>query len=334
LQRLIPALSLLALLFLTGCVISPNLSGSNSPTGPTGTTGVGHLYVAEASSNQIVIFSNATADNGSNLTAVAIITGLQNPQRIFSDGANDRLYVANAGGPNILVFDSVSTLTGSANVTPTRTISYTGISSPTNLALDTNADVLYVADNGQIFAFPGASGLNGTVTSNFNIITPQFTPTGLFADSSVNTLFAANSAAGAVNAYTTASSLSGTPNAGTFNSLTGLNQPSGLEIDPAGRLLVSNTGSSSIDIYTNATQLSGDINATGIISGSPLSTPEQLAIDPTTNSGELYVADPGAGAIIVYTSITTATGNLAGATPSREISGLTDPTGVAIDTSH
>jgi hypothetical protein len=332
LRRLILALPLLATLFLAGCVISPNLNGSTS-TSPTGTTGIGHLYVSEASANQIVIFSNATADSGSDLTAVAIITGLANPQAIISDGANDRLYVANAGGPNILVFNSVSTLTGSASVTPARTITYSGIASPTNLALDTTGDFLYVADSGQIFVIPGASGANGTVTPT-GIITPGFTPSALFLDSSANTLFAANSGGGSVDIFTNASNLSGTPNAGSFFTLTGLTEPEGLQIDPAGRLVVSNTGGGSIDIFANATQLNGDIAPTTIISGSPLSTPQQLAIDPTTNSGELYVADPGAGSIIVYTSITTATGSLTGAAPSRQISGLTDPTGVGIDTSH
>ena len=331
-RRLILALPLLAILFLSGCVISPNLSATSGST--TSGTGVGHLYVSQQSNNEIVIFSNATGDNGTGLTPVAIITGLANPQYIFSDAANDRLYVANQGGPNILVFDSVSTLTGTASVVPTRTISYTNIASPTDVALDTSQDVLYVADSGQIFVFPGASGINGTVTSNFNIITPQFTPSALHVDSGVNTLFAANSSGGAVNAYTNASNLSGTPNTGSFNSLTGLSQPSGLQIDPAGRLIVSNTGAASIDIFSNATDLIGDITPTAIINGSPLQDPAQLAIDPTTNSGELYVADTTAGEIIVYTSITTATGSLTGAQPSRTIGGLTTPRGVAIDTSH
>lgn len=333
-RRFVLTLPWLATLFLTGCVISPNLNGT-SGTGSTGTTGVGHLYVSEPSSNQIVIFSNATGDNGSGLTASAIITGLQNPQYIFSDGANDRLYVANPGGPNILVFDSVSTTSGTVAANPTRTISYTGIASPTNLTVDTTGDFLYVSDNGQIFVIAGASGATGTVTPT-GIITPGFTPSALFIDSSANTLFAANSSTGAVDVFTDASALSGTPNAGSFITLTGLTEPSGLEIDPAGRLVVSNSGSASINIYNNATQLSpgGDITPAATISGRPLTTPEQLAIDPTTNAGELYVADPGAGAIIVYTSITTATGTLTDATPSREISGLTDPTGVAIDTSH
>src|SRR5215471_18765561 len=98
------------LLFLSGCVISPR---RNVVGGGGNGNGTGHLYVSDQSANAILTFAGATGDNG-NISPTATIAGgntlLSNPQYIFSDASNDRLYVANSGGANILVFNSVSTL--------------------------------------------------------------------------------------------------------------------------------------------------------------------------------------------------------------------------------
>jgi sugar lactone lactonase YvrE len=332
------SLLLLTILFLSGCVISPNLNGRNgNGSGGGGTTGVGHLFVSNQSGNEIISFAHATADSGNNLTPTAIITGLSSPAHIFSDGANDRLYVVNSGAANILVFNSVSTLTGTAAVTPTRTISSQNLANPISLALDTTRDLLYVADTNEIAVFSGASGANGTVAASA-IIQPGFTPSALLVNAATDTLFVANSGGNAVDILANAHTLSGTINSTPILSgtNTGLNQPAGLQIDGAGRLIVSNAAGASINIYANAVQLTGNTAPVTVINGNQttLSTPGQLAIDPTTNAGELYVADSSAGQVAVFSNITTAQGNPINAAPNRKITGLTTLRGVAIDTTH
>lgn len=332
-RRLGTILLFLAIFNLAGCVISPRRDGTTTTGGGTGT---GHLYVSNQSGNEILTFAKATGDSGS-ISATAVITGLSNPQYIFSDKANDRLYVANLGAQNILVFNSVSTLTGTASVHPARTISSPNFSSPTDVTVDTTRDLMYVADNGAILVFAGASGLNGTVPATA-IISPGFTPDALLIDSTNNILFAANSAANAIDIFDNASTLNGTltTNVVLVGSNTGLNQPDGLQIDGAGRLIVSNAGNASISIYTNATTINGNISPVTVIGGgqTTLVAPAQIAVDPTTNAGELYIADTRANEVAVFSNITTAVGNPINASPNRNITGITTPRGVAIDVSH
>lgn len=336
-------------LFVTGCVISPRRTLGGGSSG----TGIGHLYVSDQSGSAILTFAEATGDSG-NIAPTANLSGtstlLSNPQYIFSDGANDRLYVANQGGVNILVFDSVSTLSGNVNSAPARTISSPNLTGPLDVALDPVKDLLYVADSsGAVVVFASAATVNGTVTAS-EVLNLGFTPTAILSDSSNDRLYIANGAGNAVEILDNASTLVGTSGTVTASGTlsgpnnTGLNNPSGLRLDGAGRLIVSNTGAVGINIYANAATLNGDISPVTIISGgnTTLSSPAQITLDPTTNSGELYVADPNVGEVVVFSSITTAAGNI-NATPNRSISGSSTlltgsggltARGVAIDTSH
>jgi sugar lactone lactonase YvrE len=335
-----------ATLFLAGCVISPRRTLGG---GGTSGNGVGHLYVSDQSAGAILTFAGATGDTGNSAPTANISGGstlLSNPQYIFSDSANDRLYVANLGGSNILVFNAVSTLSGSVNSAPARAISSANLSAPTDVALDTSKDLLYVADTGVVVVFASAATANGTLPAAA-VLQLGFTPTAILVDSSNDRLFVANGASNAVHIFDNASTLNGSVTAPRILSgpnHTGLNQPSGLRIDGAGRLIVSNTGGVGINIYANAATVSGDISPVTVIAGSntTLSAPAQIALDLTTNSGELYVADPTAGEVVVFSSITTATGTI-NATPNRSINGSSTlltgtgnvtARGVAIDTSH
>ena len=333
-------------LFLSGCVISPRRGvvggGGNG-------NGTGHLYVSDQSANAILTFAGATGDNG-NISPTANISGgntlLSNPQYIFSDATNDRLYVANAGGANILVFNSVSTLSGNKNIAPGRAISSPNLSTPVDVALDRSRDRLYVADVGEVAVFSSASTANGS-TGAAAVLRLAFTPSAVFIDSANDRLFVADTTNNNIDVFDNASTLNGTVTAprilgGPTNAQ--LNQPNGIQIDGAGRLIVSNAGSGSIKIYSNAATINGDQLPATIIAGNntTLVAPAQLALDPTTNSGELYVADPNAGEVAVFSNITTAGGSL-NATPNRKITGpntLLSGTGsvtargVGIDTTH
>jgi 6-phosphogluconolactonase (cycloisomerase 2 family) len=346
LRRLILGFALVGIALLTGCVYSRNLnSGSNNNNNNGGNNGIGHLYVSSQGQNEILVFSSATTLNGA-VTAQAVLTTstsnitgglLTNPQYIFSDSKNDRLYVANSGGASILVFDGVSKLQGNVSMIPTRTITSTAFTAPADVQLDTVRDILYVADTNAIVVFGGASAANGAANVKA-IINPGFSPSALLVDSAHNILFVANSTGSSVALFTNASTLSGAgtlaPNFTLQGAATQLNGPSGLQLDPAGRLLVGNTGSASITTYNNASTLNGNVQPVAVLSStSPaLQTPAQITIDPTTNAGELYVADSTQGDVFVFTSVTQAAGNLTGT--SRQLTGLTTPRGVAIDTTH
>jgi hypothetical protein len=343
LRRLSAGLLFFAILFLTSCVISPRRGGTSGGSGGTGT---GQLYVSDEGGNAILRFSGATAATG-NIAPAANISGastqLSNPQYIFSDPANDRLYVANLNASNVLVFEKVSTLNG--NVSPSRVISSTSLATPTDVAVDTGRDLLYVADTHEVAVFTGASTANGT-TLAVRILQLTFTPGAILLDASSDRLFVADNVNNAIDIFDGASTLNGAVAA--TRSLTGsstqLNQPFGLRIDGVGRLIVSDFGTPGITIYTNAASINGNVAPVVVISGSntTLAGPTQLAIDTTTNAGELYVGDPFGGNVVVFSSIGTATGTL-NAVPNRNITGANTlltgtgaatSRGVALDTTR
>lgn len=348
-MRQLSALLFLAILFISGCVISPRriLGGGGGGNG----NGTGQLYVSNESSNSIVRFSGATQATG-NIAPAATISGsstqLSQPQYIFVDTTTNRMYVANLGAADILVFDSLSTLNG--NLAPTRVISSTSLISPIDVALDSINNFLYVADkstdSGAIVVFASASSANGSTTAS-RVIQPGFIPGAIFLDSGNNRLFITDPINNAVDVYDSASTLNGVVAASRTisGSNTQLSQPFGLRIDGSGRLIVGNSSSPpSISIYANAASAFGNIQPNTIISGAAttLTSPTELALDPTTNSGELYVADPVGQEVVVFSSISTATGTI-NATPNRQIigsnttlavSGASTAIGVAIDTTR
>lgn len=335
-RRLIISFALLLLAF-SGCVISPRRGTTN-----TGSSGTGQIYVANESSNAILRFQGATAATG-NVTPTATIsgssTGLNAPKYIFLDVTNNLLYVANSGAGNILVFQNVNTLSG--NPAPARAISSTSLSSPVDVAVDTTSrNLLYVADTLEVAVFANASTANGPTTV-LRVIQLQFTPSAMLLDATNDRLFLADAGTSTIHVFDNASTLTGavTATRSLNGSITQLAQPDGLRVDGSGRLIVSNASPASITIYANAATISGNIAPVGVISGgnTTLVAPAELALDPTTNSGELYVADPSGGNVSVFSSISTVTTSVSSA-PSRNLTGpnttLNAPKGVALDTTR
>jgi 6-phosphogluconolactonase (cycloisomerase 2 family) len=334
-------LCLFLLLHLSGCVISPRRDITS-----TGRAGTGQLYVVNQFANSILRFSAATAANG-NIAPNANITGaatqLSNAQYIFLDAANNRLYVANAGLSSILVFDKVSTLNG--NVPPTRTITSASLAMPTDVALDSVRDLLYVADNFEVAVFANAHTING-VTGATRVLQLAFTPGAIHLDPTNDRLFVADPTSNAIDVFDSASTLNGTVagNRTISGAGTQLAQPLGLQIDGAGRLIVSNFAPPSITIYANAANATGNVVPIGVIAGNntTLAGPTELALDSTTNSGELYVGDPFGAHVPVFSNMSTVAGTI-NAVPNRNITGANtlltstaNPTsrGVALDTTR
>src|SRR5215471_7425249 len=248
-RRVVTVFSILLMLSLNGCV-----SPRRTVTISSGGGGTGQLYVSDQGGNAILRFSGATKANG-NISPAANISGastqISNPQYIFVDTAANRLYLANLNGSDILVFEKVSTLNG--NQTPSRVISSTNLATPTDVAVDTIKDLLYVADNGKVAVFTGASTASGP-TLAVRIIQLSFTPVAILVDASSDRLFVADNTGNAIDVFDGASTRNGsvTPDRTLTGAHTQLNQPAGLRIDGAGRLVVSNAASpASITIYNN-----------------------------------------------------------------------------------
>jgi 6-phosphogluconolactonase (cycloisomerase 2 family) len=344
LKRFHPFTWIFLVLYLAGCVISPRRTSVSSGGGGGGING--KLYVTNDSANSIVRFDNAfTANN--NVTPAAVISGastqLSNPQYIFLDASSDRLFVANANGSDILIFDTVSTKTN--NVAPTRVISSASLATPTDVALDKGRDLLYVADTNVVLVFAAASTANG-VTVPVRTLNTGFTPGAILIDAANDRLFVADPVTNSINIFDGASTLSGTVlvTRRLVGSNTQLAQPFGLQIDPAQRLVVSNFAPPSITIYSNAATTNGNIAPVATISGSntTLAGPTQITINTVASGGELFVADPFGGNVPVFGSIGSVTGNQ-NIAPTRNITGsnttLTGTTsatarGVAIDTTR
>jgi 6-phosphogluconolactonase (cycloisomerase 2 family) len=263
---------------------------------------------------------NGNATPGATISGTATL--LSSPGYLFLDTVNNRLFVANQGGSDILIFDNANAMTG--NVAPTRTISgpATQLFSPVDVALDRTRDLLYVADNaaGTIVVFANGSTATGNVTP-LHSLTLGFVPTAIFSDSANNRLFVADSS-NAVRVFDAAGTLNGavTANRIIAGGTTQLNQPAGLQVDNSGRLVVSNLSGGNITIYPNAATANGDVAPVAVIGGTNtgILAPSQIVLNNATTTGDLYVADGAAAGVLIFANLGSANGNI---TPTRTISG-------------
>jgi hypothetical protein len=322
-RRIISFIAITAfIVLLAGCPVSPRRGTiSNGGGGGTG----GQLYVSTA--NSILHFNNAETSSG-NIAPVSTITGsntqLSAPQHLFLDAPNDRLYVANQGGSSVLVFDGVSTLSGTVNPTPTRVLfgAATHLTAPLDVTLDPTNNLLYVADGTSILVFAGASTVSGNTPPVRNI-NMGISIGGLFLDAPNNQLYVSDPGDNAVDRLDGASSqdVVGVVGGAIAGADTKLSQPRGLALDGSGRLLVSNSAApASITVYPNANVATGDQIPTVTISGSStlLRAPGQIALNRSVGTGELFVLDPLAASILIFTNAPTNGGNVA---PARTITG-------------
>ena len=355
--------AIFVLFLMVGCVISPRRTlggGGGTPTptpSPTATptpnpAATGKLYVSNSGNGSILRFDNAFTASG-DATPAATISGanttLNSPSFMTLDAAADRLYVANTGDLSVVIFDGVSTKSGTVNIAPTRTIAgaQTGLIQPTDVALDKGRDMLYVADDIEIFVFnsASASATNGNVPFARDI-SPGFAVSAIFLDATNNRLFVADQAADAIAIFDNASTLNGTVKATRViqGVATHLAVPSGVQVDGAGRLIVSNVGNGTtiaptITIYANAATVDGNAAPVAEITGSNtgMVTPDQIVVD-RTGTGTLYNADPGAARVAAFGGLNTANGNISATRsingPSTGMTVGSQPVGVALDTTR
>jgi sugar lactone lactonase YvrE len=207
--------------------------------------GNGHLYVADAGKNAIIVF---TVPDGVGST---YLSGLSSPTGVALDTAGN-LYVSEAGSGNILKF------------APDRTKSTfaSNVGASAGLAFDTSGN-LFASDfnGGKINKFT-PDGTQTTFASGLNH------PAGLAFDSSGN-LFEADSGSGTIFKFA--------PDGTKTSFVTGLQQPYGIAFRSSGNLIVAEHG-------TGATLSITPAGVKGNIFQSDFNTPEFVAIEPAQHT--------------------------------------------------
>ena len=208
--------------------------------------GNGHLYVADAGRNQVIVF---TVPDGS---GTVFMSGLNSPTGVAFDKAGF-LYVSEAGSGNILKFNTTDKI-------KTTFASNTGASA--GLTFDNNGN-LFSADfnGGKIFKFL-PDGTKTTFASGLSF------PAGLAVDASGN-LFEADSGSGTIFKFA--------PDGSSSKFVTGLGRPYGIAFDSAGNLVVA-------DNDRGATVRYAPDGTKAVIFQSDFNTPVFLAIEPAQHA--------------------------------------------------
>ena len=219
-------------------------SGLSNPKGLV-FDGKGHLYVADAGRNAIIIFNTFDA------SATTYVSGLSSPIGLVLDSSGN-LLEADAGSGNIFKF---------AQVDATRTTFATGLGAIAGMAFDGSGN-LFAADfsNGAILKFTP----DGTKTT---FATGLSFPAGIAIDNSGN-IFEADSGSNTLFKFTPAGAKS------TF--ATGLNVPYGLAFDNTGNLIVADHNSGT------TFKFAPDGTKTTVFT-SGFNTPQFVAIEPSTH---------------------------------------------------
>ncbi len=172
------------------------------------------VFVAQSAPENILVFSGiATGAFNSNLAPLRTIVSadLDFPVAI-NFGANDDLYVANAGdSANVVVFANASSLNGAVGAT--RVITSMEFTVLFDVFIDGN-DTMFVVDieDNQIYIFENAATLNGLVIPDFTLTVPQAAQLSAIVVDSNDTGYIADFGANAVYSYDNISTRNGTIN--------------------------------------------------------------------------------------------------------------------------
>lgn len=320
---------LLLVLLLVGC----------STTQEEEEQGQGVLFVSNRGASNLARFDEATTVNGDVLPQRLIrgnLTRLLQPGALTYEAASRRMYVPNGGDSSILVFDNVRE--ASENVPPTRILFGLGtqLSRPVHVQLDPARDLLYVANGGtsSVTVYANASTIQGGVAP-VRTLAGSSTQIGaisfLWLDIENDRLWVADPVSSSLLVFNQISTLNGNvpPTRVISGSNTRLASPQALLL-VGKRLYVACT--SAILRFEDADAITGNVAPTASITGPAtiLSRPQQMAL--RADKDELYVADSGASAVLVFSNASTANG---GPPPIRRIfgtlPGFTDVVGLVLD---
>ncbi len=233
--------NLLRLSVIQGAAPSTLNAGFTNPKGMV-FDGNGHLYVADAGKNAIIVFPVPYT------VGTTYLANLNSPTGVAFDKAGN-LYVSEAGSGDILKFGPDKTKTTFAAAT--------GASA--GLVFDSSGN-LFSADfsGGKIYKFSPDGATKTTFASGLNF------PAGLAFDSAGN-LFEADSESGTVNKFT--------PDGTKTSFVTGIGRPFGIVFDLNGNLIVADNANGATLRYsptgTKSTLFESDFN-----------TPQFVAVEP------------------------------------------------------
>lgn len=226
---------------------------STNPTGDVpssrviagGMTGFGNLCGIEVDAANdrlfvggnigIAIYDTASTVNGDvapdRLVAGAntLLTG-NGEVRLFLDTSNDRMYVADWGNDQVLVFNNASTMDG--NIAPNRIISggNTTFNGPWGVFVDLGRNILYVGNQpGDILIFNNASTVDGNVAPSRAVsgVNTGFSEiTDLVVDTGNNYVYVVDRSNQTVRIWHSASTIDG--NLAPDRVITGLMDPNGI----------------------------------------------------------------------------------------------------------
>lgn len=191
------------------------------------------LFVSNTGgSSQVLVFPGpaGTIFSG-NLEPVGVISSaaLSLPAGIALD-TQDRLYVANTGRTNVLVFEDATTLNGA--VEPTRTITSSAFEDVIDVFVDGSDRLFVLNSTGTVLSFAGASALTGNETpSTILMVSGAKTLAAIVVDSS-DVGYILDSQANAIVSFDSISSRSGLeiPDRAIVGDDTGLETPIGLAL--------------------------------------------------------------------------------------------------------
>ena len=231
-----------------------------------------------------------------------------------------RFVVATPSLPVATVGLSYASQVDAIEGTPPYTWSVSSGSLPPGLTLSPGGLIAGTAQTAGHYSFKllAADSAGLTALKQFTIVVNPSPTAGVWVSNGGNSV---------LNAFPLTANGNASPTATLGGSLTQLNSPGGLVLDPSGKLYVSNSGTPSITVY--AAGASGNAKPIRVLTGADtgLAYPDGLALDA---SGRLYVADSTAGTVTVYPA------NAQGDQPPVQTiagphTGLRQPVGVTLD---
>jgi DNA-binding beta-propeller fold protein YncE len=195
------------------------------------------LYVANAGSNSVLIFSNAATLQGAVAPVRQLsggLTRISSISAIHLDIENDRLWVVDPVANSLLVYPGASTLNG--NVPPARVISgsNTQLNAPQYLLFQGNR--LWISNTGSLLRFDEGVNASGNQAPSAVVsgqITSLVRPQQMALDADNNELYVVDSGAAGVLVFSNPATIIGNvpPRRRLQGNLTGLVDPIGLILD-------------------------------------------------------------------------------------------------------
>jgi streptogramin lyase len=246
---------------------------------------------AAGSAGSVTAYStDATGDASPVLTLSGANTGLSRPQGVLADVAGD-VFVANPGNNSITEY--APEVTG--NVAPVATIAgpQTLLNQPQDVAVAATGHLFVTNLAGSVTEYaPGATGNVAPVARIAGSKTRLSQPHGIVIDPQGN--IRVTNANRAIETF----SANAKGNVAPLQRLAGgsLQNPQGLNFDPAGQLVVADAGAHRVGTF--APNASGTAHPLSALTGAPaLQAPTGLDLD---EPGHIFVADSAANSVFEY----------------------------------